>query len=339
MLDVATIEQPTIQQRGRGDFEYVHDSIADLSLYEQKAVFEKIPLEALRPTGPGLDILQPEPFPGYCAIYNRATDQVCDMRPVAGKRPGKEYESYQLVPHETMLAKNNDQLWASELGPELGRVTVIDRLHDNGLKMHRTIRFDGLTSEVKSRAGHDTVAPRLDIFNSVDQEWAFQVFSGAYRDLCRNTLVFGGQKSYHQKRKHTRNLDPAAMTGKMTASLAMFAGQRELMDRWAVTRLSVDQFSDLLKATLCDKPDPDPDKPQFNRKLHDWMLGQYREEAGELGETMWAGYNALTHWSTHTESARGRTGAANHKRERSREADIRAVITSPEWASLEGVAA
>jgi len=63
MLDIATIEQPTIQQRGRGDFEYVHDSIADLSLYEQKAVFEKIPLEALRPTGPGLDILQPEPFP------------------------------------------------------------------------------------------------------------------------------------------------------------------------------------------------------------------------------------------------------------------------------------
>ena len=329
MLDIATIEQPTIQQRGRGGFEYVHDSVRDLSLYEQRAVFEKIPVEVIRPAGP--DLFQSEEMPGYSAIYNRATDQVCDMRPVA--------DSYSLEPYEKVLAKNNDQLWNSELGPELGRVTVIDRLFDGGLKMHRTIRFDGLTSEVKSRAGQDTVAPRLDIFNSVDQSWAFQVFSGAYRDLCRNTLVFGGQKSYHQKRKHTRNLDPAAMTGKMTASLAMFAGQRELMDRWAVTRLSVDQFSDLLKATLCDKPDPDPDKPQFNRKLHDWMLGQYREEAGELGETMWAGYNALTHWSTHTESARGRTGAANHKRERSREADIRAVITSPEWASLEGVAA
>jgi hypothetical protein len=129
------------------------------------------------------------------------------------------------------------------------------------------------------------------------------------------------------------------MTGKMTASLAMFAGQRELMDRWAVTRLSENQFSDLLKATLCHETNKDPDKPQFNVGLHNWMIDQYKIEAGELGETMWAGYNALTHWSTHTESARGRTGAANHMRERSREADIRAVITSPEWASLEGVAA
>lgn len=339
MLDIATIEQPTIRQLGRGGFEYVHDSIADLSLYEQKAVFEKIPLEALRPAGPGLDILQPEPLPGYCAIYNRATDQVCDMRPVADKRPGKKSASYQLVPHEIMLAESNDQLWASELGPELGRVTVIDRLFDDGLKMHRTIRFDGLTSEVKSRAGQDTVSPRLDIFNSVDQTWAFQVFSGAYRDLCRNSLVFGGQKAYHQKRKHTRNLDAAAMTLKMVASLAMFAGQRELMDHWAVTRLSENQFSDLLKATLCHATNKDPDKPQYNVKRHNWMIDRYKEEARELGETMWAGYNALTHWSTHTESARGRKGAVVHKKERTREANVRAVLASPEWASLEGVAA
>jgi len=331
MLDRATLEQPTVRQLGRGGFEYVHDNVGDLSLYEQRAIFERIPVEALRPALPGSDVIAPERLQGYSAIYNRATDQVCDMRPVA--------DSYKLVPHESTLADHNDQLWASELGPELGRVTVIDRLFDNGLKMHRTIRFDGLTSEVKSRAGQDTVSPRLDIFNSVDQSWAFQVFSGAYRDLCRNSLVFGGQKAYHQKRKHTRNLDPAAITGKMTLSLAMFQGQRELMDRWAASRLSLADFSDLLKATLCDAPNADPDKPQYNRKLHDWMIDRYKEEAGELGETMWAGYNALTHWSTHTESSRSRSGAAVHMRERSREADVRSILASPEWASLEGVAA
>ena len=43
---------------------------------------------------------------------------------------------------------------------------------------------------------------------------AFQVFSGAYRDLCRNTLVFGGQKAYHQQAKHTRNLSTTALMTK-----------------------------------------------------------------------------------------------------------------------------
>jgi hypothetical protein len=48
------------------------------------------------------------------------------------------------------------------------------------------------------------ITARADIINSVDLSWAFQVFSGAYRDYCRNTCVFGGQKSPTTRSVSTR---------------------------------------------------------------------------------------------------------------------------------------
>jgi hypothetical protein len=37
-----------------------------------------------------------------------------------------------------------------------------------------------------------------------------------------------------------------------------------------------------------------------NKKLLDYLLYRYREDARDLGNTMWLVYNCLTHWSTHT---------------------------------------
>jgi len=70
---------------------------------------------------------------------------------------------------------------------------VVDRLFEQGKKAHRTIYFTDLTSEVKSRAGNDSVVPRLDVFNSIDMSWAFQVFSGAYRDLPQYPSFWRGK--------------------------------------------------------------------------------------------------------------------------------------------------
>jgi len=197
----------------RDGWEYQHSNPFNLDLFTQRAVFERVPVVA----EPSIDdIVYPERMTGFDAIFNRASGEVVQMRPVP--------KSYQLVPHETMLQKQAEQIQDSELRNQ--SVKVVDRLFEQGKKAHRTIYFTDLTSEVKSRAGNDSVVPRLDVFNSIDMSWAFQVFSGAYRDLCRNTLVFGGEKAYHQKRKHTRNLDTSAMTGKAMLSLDMFTGQR-----------------------------------------------------------------------------------------------------------------
>jgi len=310
----------------RDGVQYDHKNPFDMSLYNEAAVFERVPTLA------DIDGL-PETMNGYDAIFNRATGQLVDMRPIA--------KSYQLVPHEKMLTAQAEQLRESRLGGEA--LYIVDRLYEAGKKSHRTIYFPELGCDVKSRAGSDRVVPRLDVFNSIDMSWAFQVFSGAYRDLCRNTLVFGGQKAYHQKKKHTRNLDTASLTGKAMLSLDMFTNQRELMDSWAATGLTERQFRDILEGTICQRPARPSDKEDadpVNKGLLDYLLYQYREEAGELGETLWAGYNALTHWATHTlETPRAKKTQKSHDVTRQRNDRVRDVLASDGWMELERVAA
>lgn len=314
----------------RDGIQYDHNDPFDLSLFTERAVFERVPIAA-EIDEPYYDdtIVHSVGLDNYHAIFNKATGQLVDMRPIP--------KTYQLVPHQDMMKVQAQQLEDSPLG---GRLRVVDRLFEAGKKAHRTIYFEDLKADVRSRQGSDSVVPRLDVFNSIDMSWSFQVFSGAYRDLCRNTLVFGGEKAYHQKRRHTRNLDTSALTGKAVLSLDMFQNQREQMDRWASLGLSSRQFVDVLSETICKRKarPSDGEEQPVNKSLLNYLGDQFEEEAKELGETMWAGYNALTHWSTHT-LEKGREKQKQHDAQRKRADMVRDVLTSEPWQVLEGVAA
>ena len=314
----------------RDGIQYDHNDPFDLSLFTERAVFERVPIAA-EIDEPYYDdtIVHSVGLDNYHAIFNKATGQLVDMRPIP--------KTYQLVPHQDMMKVQAQQLEDSPLG---GRLRVVDRLFEAGKKAHRTIYFEDLKADVRSRQGSDSVVPRLDVFNSIDMSWSFQVFSGAYRDLCRNTLVFGGEKAYHQKRRHTRNLDTSALTGKAVLSLDMFQNQREQMDRWASLGLSSRQFVDVLSETICKRKarPSDGEEQPVNKSLLNYLGDQFEEEAKELGETMWAGYNAITHWSTHT-LEKGREKQKQHDAQRKRADMVRDVLTSEPWQVLEGVAA
>ena len=125
---------------------------------------------------------------------------------------------------------------------------MCDRIYEEGARVHRTIYFHDLQDLSTTRDGNlDRVRCRMDMFNSVDMSWALQIFSGAYRDLCRNTLVFGGEKAYHQRKIHRGSVSPEAMIAKATMGLEMWQGQRETMDKWRNAKLSQRQFADILK--------------------------------------------------------------------------------------------
>ena len=314
----------------RDGIQYDHSDPFDLSLFTDRAVFERVPIAA-EIEEPYYDdtVVHSVGLDNYHAVLNKATGQLVDMRPIP--------KTYQLVPHQDMMRVQAEQLADSPLG---GRLRVIDRLFEAGKKAHRTIYFEDLKADVRSRQGSDSVVPRLDVFNSIDMSWSFQVFSGAYRDLCRNTLVFGGEKAYHQKRRHTRNLDTSALTGKAVLSLDMFQNQREQMDKWASLGLSSRQFVDVLSETICKRKARPSDKEEqpINKSLLNYLSDQFEEEAKELGQTMWAGYNALTHWSTHT-LEKGREKQKQHDAQRKRADMVRDVLTSDAWQTLEGPAA
>ena len=42
-------------------------------------------------------------------------------------------------------------------------------------------------------------------------------------------------------------------------------------------------------------------KSQLHTRVSSTVLDRFEKETPDLGNTMWAGYNALTHWATHTD--------------------------------------
>lgn len=340
MFDLVQTEENTGVIRKGDTITYQHDSIDDLSLYNDFCKIRKIPIDAVVPwSQPGLPeavFEEPERMPGFVALYNEATSQVMPTCPVNA--------DYKLEPHDDVFAKQTAQLNASTLPVE--NVTVIDRLFENGLKAHRTVVFNDMQESISDV--RDLVRCRFDIFNSVNKTWAFQVFSGAYRDLCRNTLVFGGEKAYHQKRKHTSGLDTEAMTRKAIKGLSFWSESRDAMKLWHNSPLSLNSFSDLMAETICKDNSlaaQTGKKEPVNTKLMNYMLHRFNEEQAELGRTLWAAYNAVTHWATHTdqtwigddgkERKTSTVGAAAHEVERKREGLVRSLTESDIWKSFE----
>ena len=215
---------------------------------------------------------------------------------------------YKLVPHLDMYRSQAKRLAASDLPTD--NVTVIDTVIDGGLRATREIRFNELRLDMPLRDGSsDGMVARMDTVNSIDQSWAFQAFAGAYRAYCRNMQVFGGQKVYHARRKHTRNLSPEAITQNSIIGLSTFHANRDLFDRYRTITLRRDEWRDIMEETLCRKTGrgasaTTDEQSRINVSLLGQMMGRFDEESQELGETLWTGYNALTAWSTHVTEKR-----------------------------------
>jgi hypothetical protein len=320
-----------------------HKDYTDVSFYETYSKIKKVELDALIPV-PNDDpdhgvVTTPDRLYGYFGLYNSSLDKLLETRPVSS--------TYKLVPHHELFHEQAKILGQSDL--PLENITVKDQLYKGGLQAHRTIFFHDLETTVSNNK--DKVLSRIDIFNSCDMSWSFQVFSGAYRDLCRNTLVFGGQKAYHQQAKHTRNLSTTALMTKASIGLEFWNNQKDTMLNWRAKDMSLEQFGQILKQTICKKKSKSAElnltNPVNETKLN-YLLDRFEKETPDLGKTMWAGYNALTHWSTHTDETiekeidnklvkirSGKSTADKPSVQRTRNDEVRTVIECDAWKELE----
>ena len=338
-LDIIPIEEQAASRSKAkgGDIWATHKRIDDVSLYERFGQIRRVPLEAQMPhyldtfNGIESDVMESVPVANYHALQNKATGGLLNVRPVG--------KSYALVPHDLLFKAQGEQLAGSDL--PLDNVEVVDRLYEEGARVHRTIYFHDLQERTPTKNGkNDMVRCRMDIFNSVDMSWTLQIFSGAYRDLCRNTLVFGGEKAYHQRKVHKGSVSAEAMIGKATMGLEMWQGQKEQMRLWRSAPLTEKQFADICKETLCKKNTAaarTDERLAINESRLNWMLERFKEEKQELGLTLWAGYNALTHWATHLPDAQA--NGRNERKRYQRNDQVRQIIDGPSWRYLEGLAA
>ena len=318
---------------------YRHNNLDDIDLFADMGSVEPMPLFAEIPFGHKTGAM--EKIDNYRALINKQNGNILNCRPISN--------TYHLVNHDELFKKQADLLKDNSDLPT-NNVTVLDRVYDDGRRASRSIHFNDLKVDI---GNNDGVTCRLDVFNSVDMSWAFQVFSGAYRDLCRNTQVFGGEKSYQQKHLHTSNLDTTALLNNAQTSLKTWHDNRDTMLNWKNTPVTDKKFATFLADTLCKVEHGRGAKliasseHKVNQKLLNYLTHIFQKESQDCGSNLWSAYNSLTHWSTHTDDTytdvNGKDQTMGETKSRHtvsvlRQQKVRELLTSENWLDMELVA-
>ena len=314
-----------------------HDNILDVSLFEmpiKKAVNPKI-------------ILDNEEGQPTSTMMN---DNVVVYRPDTMEILGRSRSNkYKIIEPAILFQKHAEKVMSDKNLPK--NVVVTDSIYEGGRKQKRTLAFPDLTHVMPDNS---KVNMRSDIFNSVDMSWMYQAFAGAYRDLCRNSLVFGGQRMYHVRQKHTTGLNVSATLNQVTKTIQMFNENKELMDKMINQEITLDQVAYILAQNIAKKKSGlsrfgIQQKVEVNKKLLDYFLYQFDREKGNLGSTVWNLFNALTHWSTHiddtferenektgeiTEVSMTRAGSKTHTAQVKREDKVREFMNTEDWQNM-----
>jgi len=314
-----------------------HDNLMDVSLFD-------MPIKKV--------INPPITLPDENGVQTPTlmNDQVIVYRPDTMEILGRSRSNkYKIIEPSVLFQKHAEKVLEQSDLPK--NVIVTDSIYEGGRKQKRTVEYPDLTHVMPDKSN---VNMRSDIFNSVDMSWMYQAFAGAYRDLCRNSLVFGGQRMYHVKQKHTTGLNVSATLNQVTKTIQMFNENKELMDKMIKQEVTLEQVAYILAQNIAKKKSGlsrygIQQKVEVNKKLLDYFLYQFDKEKGNLGSTVWNLFNALTHWSTHIddtferenektgeikEVSMTRIGSKTHTAQVKREDKVREFMNTEDWQNM-----
>jgi len=272
-----------------------HTDIEDLSIFESK--FSEGEVFALNP---------------YTNDYVKVEDRKAIFRDDEEANrwefvslPSKDYK---LVDHRPLFAEVTKQLIDS---PDIitENLLIEDRSYEGDTKAIRNIQFLDHTQDIE---GTGELVMRIDVLNSTNSSWKFQAFTGSYRDYCRNSMVFGGERQYYTMKKHTSGFNYQTEVAKIVTAVDQFANQGDTFRRWLKTSVTDDQVINFFKEALCKKSltdikelnlaiDNDDDiAKQYNQKELGFLIHKWEEELKTgMSRNLYTLYNALTNWSTH----------------------------------------
>ena len=272
-----------------------HTDIEDLSIFESK--FSEGEVFALNP---------------YTNEYVKVEDRKAIFRDDEESNrwefvslPSKDYK---LVDHRPLFAEVTRQLIDS---PDIitENLLIEDRSYEGDTKAIRNIQLLDHTQDIE---GTGELVMRIDVLNSTNSSWKFQCFTGSYRDYCRNSMVFGGERQYYTMKKHTSGFNYQTEVAKIVTAVDQFANQGDTFRRWLKTSITDDQVINFFKEALCKKSltdikelnlaiDNDEDiAKQYNQKELGFLIHKWEEELKTgMSRNLYTLYNALTNWSTH----------------------------------------
>lgn len=149
-------------------------------------------------------------------------------------------KKYQLVKHEDAIEMVEE---AIEKSPEYGKYDKQITFPSKGGKMHATYIFPEV--EVPVTSG-DSINPKIEIFNSYDGQWRFNIIFGAFRLVCSNGLVIG-EKVFQYQAKHFSTFDEMIVKKTLKESMDAFSEQTQIWKTWVNKVLAPDQYEQIME--------------------------------------------------------------------------------------------
>ena len=136
----------------------------------------------------------------------------------------------------------------------------------------------------------------------------------------------------HQRTKHTKNgaigLDSGAYLFKQ--GLENFFNNKEKWQSYANIRINPLQAEGFFKEELVKSNRKYKNHNEFNKKQLEYLLSIHQQQNDQLGWTLWALYNTMTYWATHTDDC-----AMPENTRRNRSALIAKAMRSNHWRTYE----
>ena len=247
---------------------------------------------------------------------NRIPNKLALVRDDTEDSLGVVSDSYQIAQHPDAFRTVERIIAGSELDLEGVKRTI--SVSHGGARAYAIYSLPAHTIETSKG---DPSALQISARNSFDGSWCFHVDIGSVRMICTNGQVFLEDFAMF-KSKHTRGLNMAHAARKLSNAVEVYAKEVDRWKEWQQTDVT-DAFaftvfgrianckamhSNKLGAWISDlqytinNPIDLLQEPEIYRnKTLVRLWDHYRaNERKALGSNLWAVYNAVTHWATHT---------------------------------------
>jgi len=236
---------------------------------------------------------------------NKIPNKLALVRDDTEESLGVVSDSYQIAQHPDAFRTVERIIAGSELDLEGVKRTI--SVSHGGARAYAIYSLPAHTIETSKG---DPSALQISARNSFDGSWCFHVDIGSVRMICTNGQVFLEDFAMF-KSKHTRGLNMAHAARKLSNAVEVYAKEVDRWKEWQQTDVT-DAFaftvfgrianckamhSDTIKnpIDLLQEPEIYRNKTLVN------LWNQYTtNERKALGSNLWAVYNAVTHWATHT---------------------------------------
>jgi hypothetical protein len=208
---------------------------------------------------------------------------------------GVHSDNYKVLNHDDVVNAQYDAVKQANLSSDFEfKVTCLE----GGKKLSIKVMFPDLT--IEPMVG-DIVNYEWNAFNSYDGMWAYQVEAQGNRLACKNGMVSPTMLNRIWA-KHTSSINVVGTAEHMLKSVEVFKNHRDEWKLYNKTRCDSGRVEDFFKSNVVNygKTLKTVDEG-FNKKQLSALVNHYGDYSKSLGNTKWAVYNALTHWSTHCE--------------------------------------